>query len=220
MKILEVNKLEFKADYPGLDEISEKFDDLESKNPVDEVNWKSFDYKPDVKFSIGYTSKEILLKYFVEENWFKAEKTESNQEVYEDSCVEFFVSPADDGIYYNFEFNGIGTCLMGSGTERENRNRTDPDIISWIRRLPSAGTKPIGERTGRFGWTLTLAIPYQVFFVHRITSLGGKIIRANFYKCGDKLTMPHFLSWNPVKTEDPDFHKPEYFGILKFIPVP
>jgi hypothetical protein len=24
------------------------------------------------------------------------------------------------------------------------------------------------------------------------------------------------LSWNPVKTPNPDFHRPEYFGILNF----
>ena len=26
-------------------------------------------------------------------------------------------------------------------------------------------------------------------------------IRANFYKCGDELQKPHFLSWNPIKIE-------------------
>ena len=95
-------------------------------NAVDVINWKDFDYKPDVKFSISYTRHEILLKYYVTEQWFKAEKTETNQEVYEDSCVEFFVAPSDDGIYYNFELNAIGTCLMASGTGRGNRNRTRP----------------------------------------------------------------------------------------------
>jgi hypothetical protein len=39
--------------------------------------------------------------------------TRSNQQVYEDSCVEFFVAPSNDGIYFNFEFNAIGTILMG-----------------------------------------------------------------------------------------------------------
>ena len=39
-------------------------------------------------------------------------------------------------------------------------------------------------------------------------------IRANFYKCGDKTAHPHFLSWSPVSTEKPDFHRPEFFGEL------
>jgi len=55
-----------------------------------------------------------------------------------------------------------------------------------------------------------------VFFKHRIGSLGGKTVRANFYKCGDELQTPHFLSWNPVRTERPDFHRPDFFGVLEF----
>ena len=68
---------------------------------IDTINWKGYNYKPDVALSIAYSDHEIFLKYYITENYFKAEKTESNQMVCEDSCVEFFVSPEDDGIYYN-----------------------------------------------------------------------------------------------------------------------
>lgn len=217
MKTLEVGKLEFAKAFPEIDEISEKLDKSGIRNKIDTVNWKEFDYKPDVKFSIGYTQDEILLKYYVTENYFKAEKTESNQDVYEDSCVEFFVSPANDGIYYNFELNAIGTCLMGTGTERDNRPRSDPRIISKIRRKTSAGNRPVSEITGEYSWDITLAIPTEVFFLHEIAGLEGKTFRANFYKCGDKLSVPHYLTWNPVGTDKPDYHRPEYFGILKFV---
>ena len=217
VKTLEVSKLEFSSGYPELDEISEKLDCLNFKNPVEVLNWKGFGYKPDVKFSIAYTGHEILLKFYVTEQWFKAEKTETNQDVFEDSCVEFFVSPSDDEIYYNLEFNGIGTCLMGSGTGREDRKRADPEIISRIRRKTSVGEKSVSEKSGGFSWTITMAIPFNVFFRHSITELKGKTFRANFYKCGDKLSVPHYVTWNPVETEKPDYHKPEYFGVLKFV---
>ncbi len=186
------------------------------KNYIDQVNWQNFEYKPEISFSIGYTRHEILLKYYVIEKYFKAEKTESNQDVFEDSCVEFFVSPVDDGIYYNLEFNGIGTCLMGSGTSRENRKRADPEIIGEIRRKASPGKDPVPEQIGKTDWTLTIAVPMKVFFHHKIENLKGKTIRANFYKCGDKLTVPHYLTWNPVGTLKPDFHRPEFFGIIRF----
>lgn len=217
VKTLEVSELEFSSEYPGLDEISGKLDDLNLKNPVEVLNWKSFAYKPDVSFTIAYTRHEMLLKYYVTEQWFKAEKTETNQDVYEDSCVEFFVSPSDDGIYYNLEFNGIGTCLMGSGTGRENRKRADPEIISRIRRKGSAGEKSVSEKSGGYSWTITMAIPFNVFFHNDISGLKGMTFRANFYKCGDKLSVPHYVTWNPVGTAKPDYHRPEYFGLLKFI---
>jgi hypothetical protein len=67
-----------------------------------------------------------------------------------------------------------------------------------------------------FSWTLTLAIPFDVFFDHNISNLTGKTFRANFHKCGDKLTLPHYVTWNPIETEKPDFHQPAYFGLVKF----
>jgi hypothetical protein len=170
-----------------------------------------------VALSIAYSDHEIFLKYYITENYFKAEKTDTNQMVCEDSCVEFFVSPEDDGIYYNMEFNAIGTCLLGVGTGRANSQRVRPGIISKIRRLTTAGTKPVREIEGESVWTITIAIPFEVFFHHQVKDLKGKIFRANFYKCGDKLTVPHYVTWNPVGTEKPDYHQPEHFGLLKFV---
>jgi len=216
MKTLKVNKLKFTDSCPGLNDISEKLDKLKGKQYIEEINWDDFNYKPDVKFSIGYTDYEILLKYYITEKHFKAEKTRSNQMVCEDSCVEFFVSPADDGIYYNLEFNGIGTCLLGAGTARENSTKADPEIISGIRRKTSLGNNPISEREGEISWTITIAIPLNVFFRHKIKKLDGSTFRANFYKCGDMLAVPHYVTWNPVGTSKPDFHQPDFFGVLNF----
>jgi hypothetical protein len=217
MKAVEVRKLRFADTIPGLDNISAELDSKCVRYPVDIVNWKDFDYKPTVSFSAGYTLHEIFLKYYVTERWFRAEKTEPNSAVYEDSCVEFFVAPADDGLYYNFEFNALGTCLLGIGKGRENRIHADSSVISMIRRNGSAGASPIGEQPGEFTWDLLIGIPVDSFFKHKITGLSGKTFRANFYKCGDKLRVPHYLSWNPVVTDKPDYHRPEYFGLMKFI---
>jgi hypothetical protein len=216
MKTIEINRLEFVSSFPGLDDISDRLDVLNEIHAVDEINWGDFKYRPDTKLAIGYTDNEILLKYYITEDYFKAEKTETNQKVCEDSCVEFFVSPEDDGIYYNMEFNGIGTCLLGSGTGRTDSAKADPTIISRIRRKTSLGSDPIRERKGKISWTITIAIPPAVFFRHKVKELRGKIFRANFYKCGDKLSVPHYLTWDPVLTSKPDFHQPAFFGILKF----
>ncbi|MGE5419630.1 MAG: carbohydrate-binding family 9-like protein [Chloroflexota bacterium] len=217
MKVAEARKTELKNQIPQLEELSLLMD-KEKRYDVDTLNWRGYDYRPEVKFAVAYSDKEIFLKYFVKEECFKAEWTDSNQNVYEDSCVEFFVSPENDGLYYNFEFNGIGTCLLGSGHGRADTKRADPAIISKIRRLPSSGTNPVKkERKGEISWTLTVAIPFGVFFHHKINDLKGKTVRANFYKCGDMLSVPHYVTWNPIATENPDYHRPEYFGELKFV---
>jgi hypothetical protein len=215
MKALEVSRLKFASPSPVIDEVSERLDLLGNRQKIDMVNWAGFDYCPEARFVIAHTGKEILLKYYVTESNFRAEKTKTNENVYEDSCVEFFVSPAGDGIYYNFEFNGLGTCLMGCGTSRSNSQRADPAIISKIRRRSSVGTQPY-ESINSFSWELTIAIPNEVFFRHIIADTRGHSFRANFYKCGDKLAVPHYVTWNKVETLVPDFHQPLHFGTLIF----
>jgi hypothetical protein len=217
MKIADIKKTILLPEYPGLGEISSDFDKLSERHRINSINWSNFKYSPDASFSIGYSDYEIFLKYYINENYFKAEMTRTNQMVCEDSCVEFFVSPEEDGIYYNLEFNAIGTCLMGSGTSRQGNHLVAPDLISKIRILTSAGKSPIEERAELFGWTITVAIPVEVFFRHKVQPLKGKTMRANFYKCGDKLKVPHYLTWNPIGTQNPDFHQPEFFGLLKFV---
>jgi hypothetical protein len=216
VKTLRVISIDDKHDQLPMEEISRLLDSSCELHPIGELNWKNFDYRPEVYFAAARSRNEFLLKYHVRERWFKAEKTLPNQEVYEDSCVEFFVAPSDDGIYYNFEFNAIGTCLMGSGTGRHDRKRSDPSVIAGIRYLASAGSLPLPEREGDFEWKLTLAIPFSTLFLHSVDGRKGDVLKANFYKCGDKLSVPHYLSWNPVTTEKPDFHRPEYFGLLEF----
>lgn len=217
MKILEIKKIDFTKEFPDLTDISSKLDKSTDRVKIETINWADFSYKPDVAFSIGYTDKEILLKYYITEEYFKAEKTETNQRVCEDSCVEFFVSPEEDGIYYNLEFNGIGTCLLGTGTSRETSIKADPSVISKIRRLSSVGASPVQERKGPFSWSITIAIPFEVFFHHKVKNLKGKSFKANFYKCGDNLTIPHYVTWNKIGTANPDYHQPQYFGLIKFV---
>lgn len=217
MKELEVRQLKIGAFYPALAEISARMDEIITKNDIGTINWKNFPYKPDVKFNMAYGDHEIYLKFYVHESNTKAEKCEPNEMVCEDSCVEFFVSPSDDGVYYNFEFNPIGTTLLGTGTCRQDSVRADRKYIDRIRRLSSFGNKPFSEIAGDIQWSLTVAIPLETFFRHSIENIKGKSFKANFYKCGDKLSNPHYVTWNPVKTDSPDYHRPEYFGILKFI---
>ena len=217
MRVIEVNRLIAGAVYPAMAEVSARLDEQGTGHRLGRINWKGFVYKTDVRFNIAYGDKELYLKYYVRESNTKAEKSLSNEMVCEDSCVEFFVSPTDDGIYYNFEFNPIGTILMGSGHSRDDSSRAEDKHIDRIRRITTMGDRPFSEIKGDIRWSITLAIPFESFFRHHVGELKGKTFKANFYKCGDKLSNPHYVTWSPVKTEKPDYHRPEYFGVLKFI---
>ncbi|MEE4117343.1 MAG: carbohydrate-binding family 9-like protein [Marinilabiliaceae bacterium] len=216
MKFIRVNNLGVYDGLPDLAEISARLDKLSSAESIDTVNWKDFNYKPEVKFVIAYSDSELFIKYYVSEDFVKAEKGYDNEMVCEDSCVEFFVAPAEDGKYLNFEFNSIGVCYMGSGTGRHDSKPVDRSMVSRVRRHSSLGTGTFPEKTGRQEWELTVAIPLDLLFGKEFTIAKGTRVKANFYKCGDMLTRPHYLTWNEVLTSEPDYHRPEYFGELLF----
>ena len=75
---------------------------------------------------------------------------------------------------------------------------------------------PFEEREGDNRWSVVLAIPPQALFRHALTDWSGAEARANLFKCGDDLSHPHFLSWRPIRTEKPNFHRPEFFDHIKF----
>ncbi len=179
------------------------------------LNWAEFDYRPAVAFAMGYGGGDLCIRFSVEEDAVLAEKTEVNASVCEDSCVEMFIAPQSDA-YFNFEFNGIGTMLVGHGRGREDLEPLDPGIIGSIRRCSSLGSAPFPERRERTAWQLTAAIPLTILGLSE-AELAGHTCRANFYKCGDRLSKPHYVSWNPVGTPFPDFHRPEYFGRVCFL---
>ena len=213
MKELIVNKVNTSGDAPW-DEVLKSLENA-SWNLIDTVNWTEYDYCPQVYFRMVYCNSAFLLQYRVREQSVRALASVDNGEVWKDSCVEFFVMP-DDDIYYNFEFNCAGTCLLAVGASRNNREAAQDAIIQTIRRQPSLGRHSFGERKGETEWDITLVIPCACLFKHPGYSPDGKTVRANFYKCGDGLTVPHYLSWNPIRTEKPDFHRPESFGTVKF----
>jgi hypothetical protein len=215
MKELTVNKVNVPENAPWDD----VFQSLEAAewNVIDIINWAEFDYRPDVHFRMQYGETAFFLQYKVKEQAVRAIAAIDNGQVWRDSCVEFFVTPADDDIYYNFEFNCIGTALLSAGESRRNRESAQTSVLTNIRRYPSLGRHPFAERIEETAWDLTLVIPYTCIFKHPNYSPAGKTVRANFYKCGDDLTTPHFLSWNPIDTERPDFHRPEFFGTVKFL---
>ena len=184
-------------------------------NPIDNVCWaEDYPYAPKVKFRIAHTGNFILINYRVVEKAVRAVAETDNGNVWEDSCCEFFFSPSADNMYYNIESNCAGKILFASGNTRHDRKRYPLDFVSKIDRWSSLGDGVFDERSISEPWEMCLAIPVSMF--EGVGQLSGMTSHANFYKCGDKLSTPHFLSWNLVETEKPDYHRPDYFGEIIF----
>jgi hypothetical protein len=197
-----------------MEEISAKLDELE-QHTIQKLPCPEFSYRPNVSFSIAHTDDSILLKYFVQEKEIRVVHQEDNSPVHEDSCVEFFIAFDNDQEYYNIEFNCAGTCLLGFGKNASQRKLMGMDVVRRIRRLSAIRHHSNGN-ADPISWELTVVIPAEVFIYHHITSMKGNRYRVNFYKCGDKLPEPHFLSWQDMTTSTPDFHMTEFFGDAYF----
>ena len=214
MKTLKINhyalpELPLEALPAWLDEQGEKF------NAIDTVNWEEYPYCPEAAFRIVATDRGFVINYRVSEESVAAVADGDCGHVWEDSCVEFFSSPAADGVYYNIECKCVGTVLVAAGKDRNERTFAPAEVLQSIERWSSLGRENFSERVGDVTWQVVLLVPYSVYFQHDVKNVEGCTIRANFYKCGDLLKTPHFLSWNPIAVENPDFHRPEHFGAIE-----
>jgi hypothetical protein len=182
---------------------------------IDCVNWADYPYKPDVKFRIAHNGTSIFLNYQVEESDIKAVCNEDGGKVWEDSCVEFFIAFPGQDFYTNIECNCIGKIVAEVRTDKQHCLPVPFNLANRIERWSSIGNHPVENLSGK--WEVSMIIPIEVFrFNNKINSFTGIHANSNFYKCGDNLKMPHFLSWNPIKSEKPDFHLPQYFGEILF----
>jgi hypothetical protein len=197
-----------------IEEVSKLMDSLPS-HPIDNDPWAKLRNNCQSSFAIAHCSNTIFLKFYVNEDVIKTNMHKTNDPVYKDNCVEFFVSFGFENEYYNIEINCFGICLMGYGLDRTNRKLLPENIIKKIKR--TILIKSAGELAAtNFEWQITLAIPIEVFAFTDLDSFNEKQGRGNFFKCGDDLPEPHFFTWNIIKSQKPDFHLPEFFGELQF----
>lgn len=214
MKRTIISKVDLPSPQPSLELISSALDSLRHE-PIDTINWPAFPYKPELSFSLGYTEDELLLKFRVREKEILAERTQSNESVCTDCCVELFFSPRP-GLYYNLECNCIGTMLVGRGSCRADSRVIDPAMIARIRRRSSLGSEPFEVKVGDFEWNLVEAIPLSLLELPSGSELSGRVFRANLFKCAENTPTPHFVTWSPIDTPEPDYHQPDFFGELEF----
>ncbi len=137
----------------------------------------------------------------------KAVYSNYNDPVWLDSCLEFFASFNNESkLYINLEMNSAGAFLMGLRESRESK-RDSAEIAD----IPKTNVIKNGGT-----WQVEYFLSFEVLdkLFGKVDYVSGYTFKGNFYKCGDETDYPHFGMWNPVGTEKPDFHRPEFFGEL------
>lgn len=195
----------------NISEIGSILEEKGERQMIQSINWADqYPYQPLTAFAIAHSEKYIYVDFFVRCNYLRAVNYLNNSPVSEDSCVEFFIAPKCNNHYWNFEFNCIGTINASHRTERKNPTRLTDDELAQVKRYASCGTRPFNEIEGLFTWNLTIAIPLELIGL----KYEGKAIaiQGNFYKCASGTSLPHYMSWNPINTDKPNFHCQEFFG--------
>lgn len=177
---------------------------------IDKLNWNDFSHLPDVKVYMGYCDQRLWLHYNVFNDFVRAVCRQDQEPVWQDSCVEFFLKQGD--MYRNFEFNSVGVCLSAFGSDRAARKTLDNESLAQVLRFSSLNIENLPSEGIPTNWSLTVAIPLDLIDLH-----AGSQFLANFYKCGDKTKIPHYISWSAIATPVPDFHQPGYFAPVELL---
>lgn len=190
------------------------------KGRVAQVRPESSDHRPETDFRVVHDDERLYVRFDVRDHYVRSVQTAYQAPVCTDSCVEFFVRPRPDKGYFNFEVNAGGTLLLyyieDAARVKGGFRKFVKVPEEWGRQVEIRSSLPRvvdPERVGPLTWRVTIGIPLALFraFVGEVP-LSGAVWRANFYKCGDKTSHPHWLSWSPVP--ELNFHLPEAFGEL------
>ncbi|MHB8961701.1 MAG: carbohydrate-binding family 9-like protein [Saccharofermentanales bacterium] len=178
---------------------------------IDVFPWRTYAvYRPVTTARLAMGRDRLAIRMQTDEKPLLARATDMNDDVFRDSCMEFFIQPdIEDPRYINFEFNPLGTLLLGIGRDRATRSRitTDPRRFSIV------------SRCAEDIWMLYWEIPFDFLEEFGWHAVSGSF-RGNFYKCGEETEHPHLACWNMISLSEPDFHVPAFFGDFVLSGVP
>ena len=180
-------------------------------------------FQPNVQAKLLYNTDYIYVIFRVEDRYLRAITTENHGPVWEDSCVEFFFTPemeAEKG-YFNLETNCLGTILFRHQDKPEtNTKKLKPDEMAELEIAHSLTGEVIDpEITNPVTWTLEYHVPVNIIDRYHsvVKPSPGVKWRANFFKCAENNSNPHWITWSLIENGKLNFHQPEYFGIIEFV---
>lgn len=173
--------------------------------PIDQYVWPG-EYRPEARAYAAWDDAGLSVLLCANEPSVIATARDFGGKVWVDSCLECFLQPfGDDPRYLNIETNAAGTALIGFGAGRDRR---------FLAECPPDMDFRASRHEGGW-WAVAYRVPFAL--IERLYGRRpgpGARMRGNFYAC-DETIHPHFGSWNPIVSPQPDFHRPECFGEIQ-----
>jgi len=178
------------------------------------------EFAPVVTAKAQYDAEAIYVLFEVQDQYVRAVAQKYHDSVCQDSCVEFFFIPGKDKAkgYFNIEINCGGTLLFHYQLKPGKPTllaAADCDQVTIAHTLPKIVEPEITKPTA---WVIECRVPFAVLEKYAAIERPGPGVewKANFYKCADKTSHPHWLAWSPLAGPPLSFHRPECFGELIF----
>lgn len=182
----------------------ETLDDLKScrKLGLDHILWDS-QVSIKTEAQCAYNQDGFVLKFIVHENNPLRRFKNDQAFVFKDSAVEFFIS---FGLpyYFNFEVNANGAILAEYGIKKakpsDRAYLAQKDLNTVKRHVALADDH----------WSIILEIPFALFSEYQ-KEIDFNHFTFNLYKIAEDKNIEHYHSYGLVKSEHPNFHRPEDF---------
>jgi hypothetical protein len=188
---------------------------------IDRYVWDANGHRPLTQAKLQYSAEYLYVIFRVQDRYVRSVHTRYGDPVCQDACVEMFFNPAPEAgpFYFNIESNcgGILFCGYQSGRDENAAQLREEDA----KRLDVAATLPAivdPEVEGPLTWVVEYRVPFAMLERYGPVErpAPGVTWRANFYKCAEINSHPHYGSWSPIDLPRPDFHCPQFFGTLTF----
>lgn len=169
---------------------------------------------------VWYDQAALYLGWICEDEDIQATFTQRDSRFWEEEVVEFFVTPASLGRYFELQWNPLGgtfDAIITNDIGSDGRSQKFEGDWSYTAANMTFAVRADGsvqnssDRDQR--WTVEARIPFADLNVP--TPRPGEVWRGNFYRFNrDRDREPELLSWSP--TVWPGFHQPTRFGYLRF----
>ena len=181
------------------------------------------EHKPKTQAKVTYDDKYLYVIFRVEDKYVRAVAQNHQDMVCWDSCVEFFFTPGPDISvgYFNVEVNCGGTMLFRYQLiPWKDAVNVSPADLEQVQIFHSEHKIVDPEKQQPTTWVIEYRLPFDVLekYCEFVRPAPGVVWRANFYKCADQTSQPHWLNWSAIdkSAEAGGFHTPKFFGTLEF----
>jgi hypothetical protein len=181
-------------------------------------------HRPLTQARLLRSGRQLCVHFAVDDRYVRARHSQYQDPVYKDSCVEFFVRPAPDAGYFNFEINAVGTLLLSYVFDHRRTGKGFAGI-TWVD-AETAGEVTVKtslsgvidpEITTPTRWFAKAVIPFSIFDAYLPSPAAvDHGWTGNFYKIASETSHPHWAAWSPIG-EELNFHCPEHFGAFRFV---